>query len=87
VVILVDARGWVLMQERDAVAPIAANKWGLVGGHVEPNEDFEAAAYRELAEETGVHWESGLIRWFDGEFQHAGGRRRRRYRSGSHRPL
>ena len=60
------------MQERDAAAPIAPNKWGLVGGHVEPNEEFEAAAYRELAEETGVNWESGLLRWFDGEFQHSG---------------
>jgi 8-oxo-dGTP diphosphatase len=71
VVVLVDPRGWILLQERDASAPIAANKWGFVGGHVEPGEDFEAAAYRELGEETGVRWEFGLARWFHGEFLHA----------------
>jgi 8-oxo-dGTP diphosphatase len=68
---LVNADGWILMQERDASAPIAPNKWGLVGGHVEANEDFAAAAYRELAEETGADWKSGLTMWFDGEFQHS----------------
>ena len=35
--------------------------WGLVGGHVEPGEEYEPAAHRELAEETGLsaelsHW-------------------------------
>jgi len=28
--------------------------WCLPGGHVEPGEDFETAALRELAEETGI---------------------------------
>ena len=28
--------------------------WGLVGGHLDPGEEFEPAAYRELAEETEV---------------------------------
>jgi 8-oxo-dGTP pyrophosphatase MutT (NUDIX family) len=73
VVILVDPRGWLLLQERDSAASIAPNQWGFVGGHVEPDEEYEAAAYRELAEETGVRWDSGLTRWFDGEFQHSGG--------------
>jgi 8-oxo-dGTP diphosphatase len=71
-VVLVNSEGWLLMQERDASAPRSPNKWGLVGGHLEANEDFEAAAYRELEEETGVAWSSGLIRWFDGEFLHSG---------------
>ncbi len=71
-VILVDARGWLLLQERDASAPVAPNQWGLVGGHVESDEDFESAVYRELAEETGLHWESGLSIWFDGHFHHSG---------------
>ncbi len=49
-----DRRGWLLLQERDEHAPVAPNKWGLVGGKVEEGEDFETAAYRELAEETGL---------------------------------
>jgi 8-oxo-dGTP pyrophosphatase MutT (NUDIX family) len=53
-VILVDPRGWILLQERDEHAPIAPEQWGLVGGHVEEGEDFEPAAHRELAEETGL---------------------------------
>ena len=53
-VLLVDARGWVLLQERDEHAPIDPDTWGLVGGHVEEGEDVETAVHRELAEETGL---------------------------------
>ena len=53
-VVLVDRRGWVLLQERDEHARIDPDCWGLVGGHVDPGEDVEAAAYRELAEETEI---------------------------------
>jgi len=59
-VILVDHRGWLLLQERDSEAETAPDRWGLVGGHVERGEGFETAVYRELAEETGIHWSSGL---------------------------
>lgn len=72
VVVLVDPNGCLLLQERDAAAAVAPNVWGFVGGHVEPGEEFEAAAYRELQEETGINWASGLTRWFDGDFLHAG---------------
>ena len=66
VVLLVDARGWVLLQERDAGAPRAPDQWGMVGGHVEDGEDFEPAAYRELAEETGLELAPGTLRlWRD----------------------
>ncbi len=71
VVILVDARGHVLLQERDEHAPLSPEKWGMVGGHVEDGEDFEPAAYRELEEETGVHLDGGLRLWRDEEFGYA----------------
>ncbi len=71
--ILVDDRGWLLLQERDSLAVSAPDMWGMVGGHVDPGEDFEAAAYRELDEETGIAWTSGLDLWFDGPFQRSSG--------------
>lgn len=66
VIVLVDRRGWLLLQERDEHAPIAPDKWSLVGGHVDDGEEFEPAAYRELAEETGIRLASGLTLVFDG---------------------
>lgn len=71
VILLVDARGWVLLQERDEFAPRAANKWGMVGGHVEEGEAFEPAAYRELAEETGIQLIDGLRLWRDEDFRYS----------------
>ena len=63
-VVLVDRRGWVLLQERDEHARIDPDCWGLVGGHVDPGEDVEAAAYRELTEETEVVASPGGLRYF-----------------------
>lgn len=60
-VVLVDTRGHLLLQERDEHPAIDPDKWGLVGGHVEPGEDFEAAAYRELSEETEVVAAAGSL--------------------------
>jgi 8-oxo-dGTP diphosphatase len=61
-VILVDQRGWLLLQERDEHPVIDPEKWGLPGGHVEDGEEYEPAAYRELEEETGVRLEPGQLR-------------------------
>lgn len=76
VLLLVDSRGWVLLQERDEFAPRAANQWGMVGGHVEEGEEFEAAAYRELREETGIDLPTGgLSLWRAAEFTYPDGHR------------
>ncbi len=63
-VLLVDRRGWLLLQERDEHPVIDPEKWGLVGGHVEDGEEFEPAAYRELEEETGLALPPGTLRLF-----------------------
>lgn len=74
VVLLVDARGWVLLQERDEHAPRSANQWGMAGGHVEEGEDFDAAVLRELAEETGLRLPTGSLElWAAEEFSYADG--------------
>lgn len=70
-IVLVDPRGWVLLQERDEHPVIDPERWGLVGGHVERGEEFEAAAYRELEEETGIRLAPGELRlWLDTEVFH-----------------
>ncbi|MBC9731913.1 NUDIX domain-containing protein [Nocardioides marmotae] len=71
-VLLVDRRGWVLLQERDEHAAIDPETWGMPGGHVEDGEGFEEAAYRELAEETGVRLAPGELQfWREFATEHA----------------
>ena len=60
-VVLVDRRGWVLLQERDEHPAIDPEKWGFCGGHLEPGEDYEPGAYRELEEETGLVMPPGSL--------------------------
>src|SRR3954467_15793587 len=67
-IFLVDARGWVLLQERDEHAPVAPEQWGIVGGHVDPGEERPHAMRRELVEETGLRLDEADLRlWYDGE--------------------
>src|SRR4051812_33857786 len=74
VVFLVDSRGHVLLQHRDELAPRAANQWGMVGGHVEPGEDFDTAMRRELLEETGIASLPGeLTVWASADFSYSDG--------------
>ncbi|HET7072387.1 MAG TPA: NUDIX hydrolase [Nocardioides sp.] len=63
-VLLVDAQGRLLLQERDEHAPIDPDRWGLSGGHLEPGEDPESGAYREVEEETGVRLDPGTLEPF-----------------------
>ena len=76
VVFLVDPRGHVLLQHRDEHAPRAANQWGMVGGHVEPDEAYDTAVHREILEETGIRTVPGdLALWQDTEFEYSDGHR------------
>jgi 8-oxo-dGTP pyrophosphatase MutT (NUDIX family) len=54
VVFLVDPKGRILMQHRDAHANVSPNQWALPGGKIEPGESPEAAGRREVIEETGL---------------------------------
>ncbi len=70
--LLVDRRGHLLMQERDEGAPRCPDQWGAPGGHVEDDEGFEEAAYRELAEETGVVLAPGSLQlWREDTFRYS----------------
>ena len=71
-ILLVDPRGWVLLQERDEHPVIDPGRWGFVGGHVDREEDPDAAAYRELLEETGLRVDPpGLELWQEISIYHA----------------
>lgn len=71
-ILLVDPRGRLLLQERDEHPVIDPECWGFVGGHVDPGEEPDEAAYRELEEETGLRIDPpGLSRWEAFEVYHA----------------
>jgi isopentenyldiphosphate isomerase len=54
-VLVVNRTGRLLLQKRSLLKDIQPGKWDTsVGGHLNPGEDYEAGAYRELQEETGI---------------------------------
>lgn len=65
-VALVDARGWLLMQLRDATTRYSPNMWTMPGGGIEPGEEPEQAARRELFEETGLRVDGPLSLFWHG---------------------
>jgi 8-oxo-dGTP diphosphatase len=54
VVLLVDPQGRILMQHRDRNAKVSPTQWAFPGGRIEPGETPDAAARREVLEETGL---------------------------------
>jgi 8-oxo-dGTP diphosphatase len=70
-VLLVDRRGWVLLQERDEHPVIDPEKWSLCGGHLEDGEAYATGASRELEEETGIRMGPGELElWTEVEIFH-----------------
>ena len=65
-VLLVDTRGWVLLQLRTKDAQAEPGKWGMPGGGIEEGESPEQAAHRELLEETGLTVDGPLTLFWEG---------------------
>jgi 8-oxo-dGTP diphosphatase len=65
-VLLVDGEGRLLLQLRSLDAPAAPGKWSFPGGGIEPGEQPEEAARRELLEEAGLSVDGELALYWTG---------------------
>ena len=64
--------GRLLLQRRSMSKDIQPGKWDTaVGGHLDPGEDYEAAARREMREELGIGEPLPLERLFDSEIRNS----------------
>lgn len=62
----------ILLQKRARTKDIQPGKWDTaVGGHLQPGEDYEAAARREGAEELGLAPDAPLAVLFDLKIRNA----------------
>ena len=65
-VIVYHPDGRILLQKRTLDKDIQPGRWDTaVGGHLNPGEDFKAAAKREMGEELGVLLDLPLTHLFD----------------------
>ena len=62
--------GRMLLQKRSMAKDIQPGKWDTaVGGHLDPGEDFETAARREMSEELGIAPQLPLQYLFDAKIR------------------
>ncbi len=69
-VVVFHSDGRILLQKRSPKKDIQPGKWDTaVGGHLEPGEDYESAARREMKEELGVSFAFPLSYLFDSQIR------------------
>lgn len=61
-IFLFDKQGRLYLQRRSMKMGVAPGLWDQsAAGHVDPGEDYEQAAYRELQEELGIKVDLGFL--------------------------